>query len=261
MGQNAELIAQQLIIHVNQKVAEYLLVYTNKSVYGWIESIKDEHDLVNRILHHRNKNNLSETRIKVLINPDEFLIIPKALFDKNNIAKAWNTVNNSTPEKLFQEYIDFINGFFVSNISNKLIKILENKHPEINISTHHKYIIESLSVLDYTTAFFVFKYDSKILLLSLKDNNLTFYNEFLITSPNDVAYYILSVFEQHNISPTSTVLLYDTVNTDFDEELSVLKSYIKNCNPLNLDLVANITRIQNKNNLISYNTISTLLCE
>lgn len=218
---------------------KYLVLYNNPSTSMNADVLND------KLLKLKEENDLLKVPYKsakfILIN-DQSTIVPTALYEPSREAKYLNfnlnvSIKESSdkqiikrdklhsldayniyrmPKKLFETMVAFSENVQVLHFASSLIETLLNNNKNQN---------KSFCILNFEKGLFT--------MIVVEGNNLKFCNSFSYGTKEDLAYYVLFVFEQLKLNPEKIDLQIMGEIERKSEDFSFLHQYIRNINFVN----------------------------
>jgi hypothetical protein len=174
----------------------------------------------------------THSKVKVVLEPDAFVLVPKDLFDPREITTylnfhSFNEVNSS---QLFDNMsnIGVVGAYQVSHF---VLEALNRQFLNLNILSSPTPFIQLISREYKSTKgdnLFVHLDDNRMHILVLNQSRLVYYNSFEIASKEDVSYYALAACEQLHFSPEKAVVMVWGNGYGFEEQYNKLKYYFRN---------------------------------
>lgn len=174
-------------------------------------------------------NNFKSVTCAVAHN--KFSIVPSALFDEENKESLLNfSCTAENEEKIHSDHLHTLEAKNIFTIS----KVLESAMRKCFINTHFMHhstsFIEGLLIQNKNakkkTVFANFR-SSYFEIAILDEGNLVFNNAFKYKTPDDIAYYILFVYEQLHLNPEEIELIVSGEIEKTAKEHSLLYNYIR----------------------------------
>lgn len=142
----------------------------------------------------------------ICFNFKESSIVPNRYFDdaqKSDLLEVLFGVNPTTES--FAQDIKGMQAKLLYRIPLNIIAALKNTFP--NASYHHSTALQ-LSFLDRETAvLYAIVYQQHVKIFLITNNQVQLQQSFDYNTPTDVAYFLLNVCEQHQVSPNNIPLL------------------------------------------------------
>lgn len=223
-----------LSISILNSFAHYIYFSSNKE-RSLLESSKVSVSEISQQISTFNNahQNIGPYPIKISLPVKHFTIIPSSLFDPSKLLEIWNTVHAPVPlNNLLVEELEEENSVLISHINSDLKNDILKSIPNIDVHTWLFQLIKCRAIILPEDALLVIKNSSNCYIMVTKNGKLHFLNSFHIETTNDVAYYILSTYEQLHLDlekiPTKHIALQGT----FSEEYNILNHYIRHIIPL-----------------------------
>jgi len=161
-----------------------------------------------------------------------FTLVPNALFDENKKTEFFKfNCETGKDETVLYDRLRLLNAKNIYTVSNTLFDEAGKIFPGVRFFHGSSCFIEGLLYLnknnDGKKAFADFS-DSTFILAVLDGKKLIYSNTFSFASPEDVAYYILFVYEQLNMSPEKVELVLSGSAEKDSNCFSLLYNYIRN---------------------------------
>ncbi|MBI4929987.1 MAG: DUF3822 family protein [Bacteroidetes bacterium] len=169
--------------------------------------------------------------VSCAIAHNKFTLIPNPLFDEEN-KKSLLEFNHpvSTDEKIHSDILRNLKARNLFSVSGKFES--EIKSQFTNARIHHGFtaFVEGLLVHNKNNTgkkVFANFYSSYFEIAILDGRNLLFSNSFQYKTSEDIAYYILFVYEQLHLNPETIELVLSGEIEKTDKEHSLLYTYIR----------------------------------
>ncbi|MFO8235198.1 MAG: DUF3822 family protein [Bacteroidales bacterium] len=163
------------------------------------------------------------------INPKS-LIIPAPLFDERYIKKYFEFNQPMDElEELHYQYFNTIDSYNVFSIPNPISNALVSHFPKIQFY-HHSFPLMNYHlnfIYQDKTSIGLNIYEDFIDILAINNKQLLFYNSFNFQKHEDILYYLLNVYQELNLDPSTQELMVSGTNFNHDSLKSELKQYIK----------------------------------
>ncbi len=208
----------------------------------------------------------SRLNVKAILEPHDYVLVPKLLFDANEINTYLNfhgfiKVENSQ----FFDCIDNIGAVGVYRISSFLSEALHSQFSKLEVLACPTPFIQLVSREYKSTKgdnLFVNLDDSRIHILALNQSKLLYYNSFEIATKEDVSYYTLSVCEQLLFSPEKALVVVWGNGSNFEEQYGTLRNYFRNVQQGVRPLAMKFTDALNSLPVFAeYNLFAAAVCE
>src|SRR3972149_8292577 len=163
---------------------------------------------------------------------NKFTLIPNALFDEEN-KKSLLEFNHlvSADEKIHSDILRNLKAKNLFSVSRKSESEIKNKFTNAHIIHSFTAFAEGLLVHNKNNTekkVFANFYSSYFEIVILDGRNLLFSNAFQYKTPEDIAYYILFVYEQLHLNPETIELVLSGEIEKTAKEHSLLYTYIRN---------------------------------
>ncbi len=168
---------------------------------------------------------------RIAISPAPFTIIPSNYYGSkyHKDYLQWITTRNTTPN--YADYIKPLNAYLVYTIDSPLKKLLTNHFNNYKLfhagTPPTDFFLKEISQRAQIAAYVL---NQHLHLWAFDDKQLLLYNTFNYTSYQDLAYYIMLVYEQLAWNPEETpLLLYGEINKE-DYYFQTIHQYIRTIN-------------------------------
>lgn len=172
--------------------------------------------------------------VRLVVQPDDFVLVPKDLFDPREIATYLNF--HSFKEVGGSQQFDRmepIGVVGVYHLPHAGMNALAKLYPSMGIFASPTPFIQ-LAIREYSKQ----KGDNLLVLFDgglmhvmvLNQTKMTFYNSFEVEAKEDVSYYTLAVCEQLSLSPEKVNVVVWGGDEGFDERFATVKYYFRNVN-------------------------------
>lgn len=259
-----------LIIQLNSFQLSYAVYNSvNNTVMAYACHVLDGNESFSealRILTTDEWTRVSYSKVKAVIEPLDFLLVPQALFDSNNISAYLNfhslsKVNNI---QLF-DVIENVGLVGVYRVPSSLYEALNAQFAEIAILANPTPFVQLVS-REYKSIkgdnLFVYLDHNRIHILALNQGKLLYYNSFEIATKEDVSYYALSVSEQLLFSPEKALVVVWGNGSNFEEQYNTLNYYFRNVQQGVRPLAMKFTDALNSLPVFAqYNLFAAAVCE
>ena len=169
-------------------------------------------------------------RVSLAVLDSQFTIVPKSLFDKNQVSTYLKFSNSHVnAEVTFKEINDMVlvhedPAYHLGWLADRIphIELLNNAEVAL-----HYYMSKKTTGTDYLS---INCFNNYLEILFVSNGKLELYNTFGYDNKEDLVYYILSVYEQLKLNPELVALNISGSITRKSEEVKLLKQYIKQIN-------------------------------
>ncbi len=170
-------------------------------------------------------------KVELIVETDEYVFVPATIFNpkETDTYFYFQYANNDDNIVLFNRIADrdTVNVF---SVPKSVYKALNDLFPDQSI-VHHLSNILSDRINSGKDVLFVWVRAQSFDVMALDNNKLCLINTYHYRTSEDMAYYILSIFEQLNLDPEITIVrLYQREKT-FTHQY-ILSQYVKNCDVL-----------------------------
>lgn len=202
------------------------------------EKALDHDDLTNKVLSYIHQEKILQRRFKfvsVMYQSPKNTIIPKHYFKIENLKNIleMNHPLNELDELHYNE-LKFIDGYNVFALPNYIGNEFTSRYKRIHFQHHATCMIKDAIRRDeklHENALFINVNSGFFDVLVIKDKKVYLYNTFKFRSPDDLVYYVISVFKQIRIVPEHTDVFYSGFISEGSTELYLLRKYLGNIQP------------------------------
>jgi hypothetical protein len=170
--------------------------------------------------------------VKGIIGNSRFTLIPEALFVETGKESYFNFLHErESGEAVFSDRIEHLGIYTVYGISGHCRKDLERVFPKAALYHISGVLIGNIwrNVKNMTgRKVFLNLREGQFDLLVFEGNQLKYCNAFHFHTPEDIAYYVIFVFEQLNLNPEETGLALLGNVERFSPVFDLLFRYIRN---------------------------------
>jgi hypothetical protein len=197
------------------------------------EGLKDSGEIANYISIIYNQDDFLKLKYKDRYHSfiSEFSsLIPLTVFNPDSINKYLSFIYQSSGKYKYESnMLSVINSVNVFGYPESLITCLFNLFPDIKLFHHSTPFIDYLikeSVGKKEPLCFVYLSDEMVYFGIANNSKLLFYNSFRYKEKTDIAYFILSVLEQFNLSPATIGVSISSDAFMHDEIFEYLNNYL-----------------------------------
>tara|TARA_B100000508_G_scaffold140873_1_gene143972 strand:- start:691 stop:1560 length:870 start_codon:yes stop_codon:yes gene_type:complete len=229
------------IFQISDSDISYTLIDTSSNTFIGLQECSWD----NKLVHHAEPekylskvlSNLaflpnSNQKSLFSINNDLYTIIPKSLFEKDQLENYLKL--NFSAEKLentipHAQLVESIQAYIVYAIPTYLLKTIQQKFDHLKFSHHATSLIE-MNLLRHSkkTMISINLKDGAFDIYCQNEGHFIYMNSFSYTSPEDVAYYLLYVMEQLELDRNSiNISLYGQIEVN-SQVYELLFTYLKN---------------------------------
>lgn len=163
---------------------------------------------------------------------NKFTLIPSSLFDDEN-KKSLLGFNHEikAEEEIFSNTLHNLEAKNIFTVSKSLVAEIRRQFPNANFIHSSTSFMEGLLVEHKNNSgkkVFANFYSDYFELVILEGKELLFSNAFRHTTPEEIAYYILFVYEQLNLNPETIELILSGEIEKIENEFALLYTYIRN---------------------------------
>lgn len=204
--------------------------------------------------------------VRLVVQPDDFVLVPKDLFDPREIATYLNfhSFKEVGGSQQFDrmESIGVIGAYHLPHAGmNALAKL----YPNMEVFASPTPFIQ-LAIREYSKQKgdnLLVMFDGELMyLMVLNQAKLVFYNSFEIETKEDVSYFTLAVCEQLSLSPEKVNVIVWGTSEGFEERLATVTYYFRNVKqgdrPLALKFSASLSTLPD---FSEYPLFAAALCE
>ncbi|MBI3502809.1 MAG: DUF3822 family protein [Bacteroidetes bacterium] len=170
--------------------------------------------------------------VSCVIAHNKFTLIPSALFEEEKKESLLGFNHEiKKDEEVFVNALHNLDAKNIFAVSKNLVSEIRNKFSNINFIHSSTAFIEGLLVQYKNNSgkkVFVNFYSSHFEIVILEGKELLFSNAFNFQTPEDIAYYILFIYEQLNLNPETIELILSGEIEKPAKEYSLLYTYIRN---------------------------------
>jgi len=163
---------------------------------------------------------------------NKFTLIPSALFDEENKESLLGFNHEvKTDEEIFSNTLHNLEAKNLFTVSKSLVAEIRKQFPNANFIHSSTSFMEGLLVQHKNNSgkkVFANFYSNYFEIVILDGKELLFSNAFSYKTPEDIAYYILFVYEQLNLNPEMIELVLSGEIEKTAKEHSLLYTYIRN---------------------------------
>ena len=190
------------------------------------------YELLNQKLDQQLYLNQTYDQVHLAYLGDQFNIIPRSYFEKDQDAQKWLEFNAEIYEG------DSIETTKLSNYDAELIyaypqelkEIVDRKFKGAKIESASALFINSFELKDDKAQVFLNIHTNQLELLVFKNQGLHFYNIFIIEIKEDLVYYILNFFKQLELDPNELEVYYFGGDLK-DASLKMMMNFIRHVMP------------------------------
>ena len=227
-----------LFIHLRQDGASVL--YTeelNRGLLGiysksWLAT--DKYDVVidnlRSFLRDQDLASQDASSVTFFLSAPKFTLIPDILYEQDSGFEILNnTCRLESTDLIFSDFITHRDAVLIYALNKDYYNQLKGFNSNTHV-VHNGYALNSLALkmsVSEPHFFLVSVSDSFAELFIIKENKLVFYNQFPHDVPEDLLYYVLSVFEQHRIlAPEVKLQFMNYASKDPSAMKQLLRTYI-----------------------------------
>ena len=170
--------------------------------------------------------------VKGIIGNSRFTLVPEALFEDSEKDSYLDFLQGKEPgQVIFSDRIDHLGIYSVYSIPGDWSKDLNKSFPKITLCHISSILIGNIwmNVKNMTgRKVFLNLREGQFDLLVFDGNQLKYCNAFHFLTPEDIAYYVIFVFEQLNLNPEVTALALLGSVDKFSPVYELLYRYIRN---------------------------------
>lgn len=159
-------------------------------------------------------------------------LVPAKYFDEQQINDVYK-LNFSVPghHQVMHNTLDAGNILNVFAYPDALLKVLNDHFPQCKLYHHStpflQHVITGTTHLEKLRCF-SYLYKGLLNIAIAENKQILFYNTFVINSITDIVYYLLSVYEQFNMTPKHSDLFISSDTDQHDEIFENLNQYFMN---------------------------------
>lgn len=193
-----------------------------------------ESDII-EILSEQKEFSMKFESVRIIVESNQFSIVPASVFKPENIEDflkfRYQELSKNT-NYLYNELIAW-NAIVIFSCNNALYNALNSVFPEIETEHHLFAFFNDYIPLKKQAGLFVeFRKEFTDIVL-VQNNNILFYNSYECKTPEDFAYYILKINEQHQIDNNTCNLLVSNSKKK-TEYVQLISKYIPNYETINV---------------------------
>lgn len=163
---------------------------------------------------------------------NKFSLIPNSLFDENK-KESLLGFNHEVKEddEIFSNTLHHLDAKNLFTVSKDLVSEIRKQFPNVNFAHSSTAFIEGLLVQNKNNSgkkVFADFFSDYFEIVILDGRELLFSNAFNYKAPEDIAYYILFVYEQLHLNPEKIELILSGEIEKTAKEHSLLYTYIRN---------------------------------
>lgn len=199
-------------------------IFTNNAI-SFLDMNYDQLKELNEITDEFKPNYKSK---KVIIADDSCTLVPDSL---NNIieSEAYYQLNKriKVNSQVLYNKFNLLHTVSLFNIRNEILKFIRFNMPTAEILHQSLLFIKACSHLEETNTehtLYLNLHVDYIEILQFKNDQIHFYNNFKFDSQTDIAYYVLAVAEQLNISKELHLVVFGGIEVN-DSQYLLLKKY------------------------------------
>lgn len=163
---------------------------------------------------------------------NKFSLIPNSLFDEEKKESLLGFNHEvKVDEEIFSNTLHNLDAKNIFTVSKNLTAEIRKQFPNANFIHSSTAFIEGLLVQNKNNSekkVFANFYSAHFEIVILDGRELLFSNSFNYKTPEEIAYYILFVYEQLNLNPETIELILSGEMEKTDKEHSLLYTYIRN---------------------------------
>ncbi len=175
--------------------------------------------------------------VRGIIANTRFTLIPEALFLESEKESYYNFLHEREPgENVFYDRLEHLGIFTVYGIPGYCSKEIECIFPKLNLCHISSVLIRNIwMIVKNITGHKVFLNlrEGQFDLLVFEGKQLKYCNAFHFQTPEDIAYYVIFVFEQLNLNPEEISMTILGNMDKFSPVFDLLFRYIRNIDFLN----------------------------
>lgn len=187
-------------------------------------------------------------------------IVPKALFVESE-ASSYLTMIQEINAKQSIEYQDVSDNVYVCpSIEKKgFLSILS---PQARVFPERYYLLKGLPYYQskYSQAIVLHKRMHYIDVLYYEKDTVNVFNSFSVEHENDIAYYILLIYNQYSLDQKRVPVITSGETTSLIPAIEILKMYIKTIEPISFLVETDLQNME-KPFVLHSPIISSVLCE
>ena len=202
--------------------------------YFSFEKIKPDElsEVTEQIFEENELLNLPYKRVFVLLPSPFSTLVPSGLFQEKEAGKWLSFTHQLPPEqKIIYTMMRMADACNIFAVPSKLLNLFRRQYPDPRFFHQYVPMTETRLAISRPGAGrnqAIINLQKKYFdLVILEKNNLKLCNSFEINSEEDLIYYTLFVFEQLQLSPTSTEVQLIGAHPDFSKAKKTLGKYIK----------------------------------
>lgn len=170
--------------------------------------------------------------VRLVVRPDDFVLVPKDLFDPREIATYLNF--HSFKEVGGSQQFDRMEPIGivgVYHLPHAGMNALAKLYPSMEVFASPTPFIQ-LAIREYSKQKgdnLLVMFDGGLMhVMILNQAKMTFYNSFEVEAKEDVSYYTLAVCEQLSFSPDKVNVIVWGTTEGFEERLATINYYFRN---------------------------------
>jgi len=170
--------------------------------------------------------------VKGIIGNSRFTLIPEALFVENEKESYFNFLHEKEPgETVFSDRLGHLEIYTVYGIPGHIRKEIDKVFPNVTLCHISSVLIGNIWMNVKNIAgrkVFLNLREGQFDLLVFEGKQLKYCNAFHFSTPEDIVYYVIFVFEQLNLNPEEISLALSGNVDRFSPVFDLLFRYIRN---------------------------------
>lgn len=193
-----------------------------KYVFFQKANLKKEIDLylnIEEILYKEELLKLIYGKRYLIYSNIKSTLVPSSYFSENEIKTYFQFVHNlSEYDELNYTYLSSIKAYNIFSINSELVQILNKKQKSVIFHSNHVTIETLMRVINENNCIYVY-FNNDLLEIAIKENNeLRYFNQFLIETEDDFLYYINLIYDQLKIEKNKLKFIYSG-NSNFERRI------------------------------------------
>ena len=221
---------------VNHDLKKLYVANTNAKLISIIDTSSNKYLVLHSGIQHRPSNmkllNNSFKSVSCSLENNKFTLIPSVLFDEENKESLLGFNHEVTAdEEILVNTLHNLEAKILFTVSKSLTAEIRKQFPNANFIHSSTSFIEGLLVQhkNYSEKkVFANFYANYFEIVILDGKELLFSNAFTYKTSEEIAYYILFVYEQLNLNPETIELVLSGEIEKTAKEHSLLYTYIRN---------------------------------
>lgn len=175
------------------------------------------------------------SQVRLLVQPNDFVLVPKDLFDPREISTYLNFHSfKSVSGSLLFDRMDQMGIVGVYHLPHSGLDAINKLYNNLTVFASPTPFLQ-LAMREYNKLkgdTMLVLFDGKLMhVMVINQTKLLYYNGFEVEAKQDVSYFTLAVCEQLSISPENANIVAWGSTDDFEERMTTINYYFKNVQP------------------------------